>query len=304
LRGHGRPVAIARGAGANESSRSAGADPAHVGDHSNLRQTSGSSCGSGGSSPELARHWSADLRLRNRPGAFRQNVAMRSGRVPGYCKLLTILQHSAVYARVVITKCMIQNKRLQTKISSLDRGLRILDILSRESQGLGVTEISRRVGADKSVVYRTLSLLMAHDYVEQDASSKKYVLGFKIMELAGRRLRSIDLFSTAKPILKEVVQETGEIVVLAVMIGDVLAYLDKEQGPHAVHIASGLGQPIPLHATASGKAILAHMSDSELVRLSREKGLPALTSKTITNFSDLKAHLAEVRVRGYAIDDE
>jgi len=217
---------------------------------------------------------------------------------------LTILQHSAVYARVVITKCMIQNKRLQTKISSLDRGLRILDILSRESQGLGVTEISRRVGADKSVVYRTLSLLMAHDYVEQDASSKKYVLGFKIMELAGRRLRSIDLFSTAKPILKEVVQETGEIVVLAVMIGDVLAYLDKEQGPHAVHIASGLGQPIPLHATASGKAILAHMSDSELVRLSREKGLPALTSKTITNFSDLKAHLAEVRVRGYAIDDE
>ena len=55
---------------------------------------------------------------------------------------------------------------MQTKITSLDRGLRILDTLSSESQGLGVTEISRRVAADKSVVYRTLSLLMAHDYVE------------------------------------------------------------------------------------------------------------------------------------------
>jgi DNA-binding IclR family transcriptional regulator len=193
---------------------------------------------------------------------------------------------------------------MQTKITSLDRGLRILDTLCGESQGLGVTEISRRVGADKSVVYRTLSLLMAHDYVEQDPASKKYVLGYKVMELAGKRLRSIDLFSTSKPILKEVVSETGEIVVLAVMIGDVLAYLDKEQGPHAVHIASGLGQPIPLHSTASGKAILAHMSDSELTRLSREKGLPAITEKTITNFAELKNHLHQVRFRGYAIDDQ
>lgn len=199
---------------------------------------------------------------------------------------------------------MTQNRRMQTKITSLDRGLRILDTLSSESQGLGVTEISRRVAADKSVVYRTLSLLMAHDYVEQDPVSKKYVLGYKVMELAGKRLRTIDLFSTAKPTLKEVVRETGEIVVLAVMIGDVLAYLDKEQGPHAVHISSGLGQPIPLHSTASGKAILAHMSDSELIRLSREKGLPPITDKTITNFSELKAHLAEVRARGYAVDDQ
>jgi IclR family acetate operon transcriptional repressor len=199
---------------------------------------------------------------------------------------------------------MIQNRRMQTKITSLDRGLRILDTLSSESQGLGVTEISLRVAADKSVVYRTLSLLMAHDYVEQDPVSKKYVLGYKVMELAGKRLRSLDLFSTSKPILKEVVRETGEIVVLAVMIGDVLAYLDKEQGPHAVHIASGLGQPIPLHSTASGKAILAHMPDSELIRLSREKGLPPITDKTITNFSELRTHLAEVRANGYAVDDQ
>jgi len=196
------------------------------------------------------------------------------------------------------------NRRMQTKITSLDRGLRILDTLASESQGLGVTEISRRVAGDKSVVYRTLSLLMAHEYVEQDPVSKKYVLGYKVMELAGKRLRTIDLFSTAKPTLKEVVRETGEIVVLAVMIGDVLAYLDKEQGPHAVHISSGLGQPIPLHSTASGKVILAHMSDSELIRVSREKGLPRITDKTITNFSELKAHLAQVRAGGYAVDDE
>jgi DNA-binding IclR family transcriptional regulator len=194
--------------------------------------------------------------------------------------------------------------RARFKITSLARGLRILDVLAAESEGLGVTEVSRRVGADKSVVHRTLSLLVVNDYVEQDPVSKKYVLGFKVMELAGKRLRSIDLFSTAKPVLKDVVRQTGEVVVLAVMIGDVLAYLDKEEGPHAVHISSGLGQPIPLHSTASGKAILAHMAEDELFRLFREKGLPAITEKTITNFLEFKNHLAEVRAQGYATDDQ
>jgi DNA-binding IclR family transcriptional regulator len=195
-------------------------------------------------------------------------------------------------------------KRPPAKITSLNRGLKILDVLAGEKEGLGVTEISRRVMADKGLVHRTLSLLVSHDYVEQDPISKKYVLGLKVMELAGKRLRSIDLFSTAKPVLKEVVRQTGEIVVLAVMIGDVLAYLDKEEGPQAVHIFSGLGQPVPLHSTASGKIILAYLPEDEVTRLFREKGLPAFTDRTITDFMQLKAELAEVRVRGYATDDQ
>lgn len=196
------------------------------------------------------------------------------------------------------------SKRMQCKITSLDRGLRILDILASAKEGLGVTELSRRVGADKSVVYRTLSLLMMHSYVEQEPSSKKYALGLKVMELASKRLRNIDLFSTAKPFLKDLAKQTGEVVVLAVMIGDVLAYLDREEGPRAINLTGGLGQPVPLHSTACGKSILAYLPEDDLVRIFREKGLPAITEKTITNFSELKTHLAEVRLRGYATDDE
>src|ERR1700691_3675344 len=137
------------------------------------------------------------------------------------------------------------SKRKSVRITSLDRGLRIINVLAEESDGLGVTEISRRVSADKGMVYRTLSVLMALDYVEQDVLSKRYRLGFKMMELAGKRLRNIDLFSTAKPILKDVAREMGEVVVvLAVMIGDVLAYLDKEEGSQSLNIFSRLGQPI------------------------------------------------------------
>lgn len=201
-------------------------------------------------------------------------------------------------------KVLLSSKRAQSKITSLDRGLRILQVLSSESEGLGVTEVSRRVVADKSVVYRTLSLLMQHDYIEQDPTTKKYVLGFKVVELANRRLKSIGLFSVAKPILKEVARQTGEIVVLAAMIGDVLAYLDKEEGQYAVNISNSLGQPVAPHATASGKAILAFMTEPDLVRFFTGKGLPALTDKTITSFGELKSHLAQVKQRGYAVDNE
>ena len=193
---------------------------------------------------------------------------------------------------------------MQCKITSLDRGLRILDILASEKEGLGVTELSRRLDADKSVVYRTLSLLMIHSYVEQELSSKKYVLGLKVMELASKKLRNIDLFSASKPYLMDLAKQTGEVVVLAVMIGDVLAYMDRAEGARAMNLSSGLGQPIPLHSTASGKSIVAFMSEDDLTRVFREKGLPAITEKTITNFSEFKRHLSEVRFRGYAVDDE
>jgi DNA-binding IclR family transcriptional regulator len=199
---------------------------------------------------------------------------------------------------------MMSSKRMQCKITSLDRGLKILDILASEKEGLGVTELSRRLDADKSVVYRTLSLLMIHSYVEQELSSKKYVLGLKVMELASKKLRNIDLFSASKPYLKDLAKQTGEVVVLAVMIGDVLAYMDRAEGARAMTLSSGLGQPIPLHSTASGKSIVAFMSEDELTRVFREKGLPAITEKTITNFSEFKRHLSEVRFRGYAVDDE
>ncbi|MBM3801226.1 MAG: IclR family transcriptional regulator [Acidimicrobiia bacterium] len=197
-----------------------------------------------------------------------------------------------------------KSKRMQCKITSLDRGLRILSILAAEKDGLGVTELSRRLDADKSVVYRTLSSLMMHTFVEQEPVTKKYALGLKVMELASKRLRNIDLFSTSKPFLKDLARQTGEVVVLAVMIGDVLAYLDREEGVGAIDLTGGLGQPVPLHSTACGKSILAFLPEDDLVRIFRDKGLPAITEKTITSFSAFKIHLAEVRLRGYAIDDE
>jgi IclR family transcriptional regulator, KDG regulon repressor len=175
-------------------------------------------------------------------------------------------------------------KRSEFMITSLDRG--------------------RRLDADKSLVFRTLSLLMQHDYVEQDLASKKYTLGWKIIQVAGRRLRNMDFYAAAVPVLKEIVRETNEMAILAVMIGDIIAYLHKEEGTQVLNISSGIGQPIPIHSTASGKAIFAHLPVEERLRILRENGLPKYTENTITSIVEMEKHLATVRGQGFAVDDE
>ena len=77
-------------------------------------------------------------------------------------------------------------KRMRYSIPSLDRGLRILDALAAERDGLGVSELSRRLVQDKSVVYRTLSSLVYQMYVEQDETTRKYLLTAKVI-MAGQR---------------------------------------------------------------------------------------------------------------------
>jgi DNA-binding IclR family transcriptional regulator len=195
------------------------------------------------------------------------------------------------------------NSRAEVMITSLDRGLRVLDVLANEVDGLGVSELSRQLKSDKSIVFRTLSLLMQHSYVEQDPVSKKYTLAWKVIQLAGKRIRKMDLHSAAVPVLKEIVRETKEMAILAVMIGDIIAYLHKEEGTQVLNISSGLGQPIPFHSTASGKAILAYLPADERLRILREKGLPRFTQNTITTRSKMERHLEDVRTQGFAVDD-
>jgi len=196
-----------------------------------------------------------------------------------------------------------KNKRTEVMITSLDRGLRALDVLASAVDGVGVSELSRQLASDKSIVFRTLSLLMQHSYVEQDPVSKKYTLAWKVVQLAGKRIRKMDLYAAAVPVLKELVRETKEMAILAVMIGDIIAYLHKEEGSQVLNISSGVGQPIPIHSTASGKAILAYLPADERARILREKGLARFTRRTITSHSKMEKHLDAVRAQGYALDD-
>jgi len=189
-------------------------------------------------------------------------------------------------------------------INSLDRGLRILEILGNSSNGLGVTELGVRLGVDKSTAYRLLSTLAARGYVEQEQEAKKYNLGLKIIELSSKVLDKIELRKEAKPFMKELMQKSGETVHLAILSQGNIVYIDQEESSSMISVNTEVGRQAPGHCTAIGKVLWAWLPEKELDQILQKTELTPFTARTITTISELKMHLKGVKEKGYALDDE
>ncbi|MGH3168851.1 MAG: IclR family transcriptional regulator [Trebonia sp.] len=156
---------------------------------------------------------------------------------------------------------------------TLDRGLTILALLAKHSDGLTVAEIAERLGAARAIVYRLLRTLEAHDLASHEGP--RYVLGLGVAELASRlrpRLQSVVF-----PILKRLSQHTNNTALLSIADGDqVLILLTAEPPESTMHLALREGARHPLIVGADGLAILAGRppggADTPAVRLARKRG--------------------------------
>lgn len=203
-----------------------------------------------------------------------------------------------------VTRHMAKPDLHRYSINSIDRALSLLELLASDGDAIGVTELSKKLDINKSMIYRLLSTLVVRGYVEQDEDSRKYRLGLKVVELAGMKLSTVEMFSVARPLLKELVRRTGETVHMAVKLQHEIICLDKEEGPAILNIKGGIGDKYPPHASAIGKAILAYLPEEEIREIFRKHGMTKHTSKTIASLPALKEHFKGVRDRGYALNDE
>lgn len=188
-------------------------------------------------------------------------------------------------------------------IGSLDRGLRILDMLGTSTEPLGVAEIAGELDVDKSTAYRLLQTLQARQYVRQ-VETGQYRLGSKCIQLGSQALKTIDVRAQARPFLEELADQTGQTVHLATMVGDRAVYVGRVQGRSVITISTEVGMEAPGHCSASGKALFAYLPDKRLEEIFNERKLHQYTAKTITDLAALKKHLRQVIEQGYAIDDE
>ncbi|MDI3480399.1 MAG: IclR family transcriptional regulator, regulon repressor [Tepidanaerobacteraceae bacterium] len=188
-------------------------------------------------------------------------------------------------------------------VQSIERAVKILEQLADEREGLGVTELSRRLSLHKSTVHRLLATLMFFGYVEQNPYTEKYRLGMKLLHLAGTILERMDLRREAHELLKELSSEVNETVHLVVPDGNSAIYIDKIDSNRTIRMYSQIGRKAPMHASAVGKAILA-FSPNDFVKKVIDEGLEKYTAKTITDPGELMKHLENVRKAGYALDDE
>jgi IclR family KDG regulon transcriptional repressor len=189
-------------------------------------------------------------------------------------------------------------------INSLDRALKMLEILGDSENSLGVTELGQKLEVDKSTAYRLLATLAARGYVEQISDTKKYKLGLKIVELSSKVLDKLELRLIAKPFMKELMQQTKETVHLATLdLGNVVC-IDQEETPSMIKVNMAVGREAPGHCTAIGKVLWAYLQEEDLHHILKKKVLTHYTPRTITSIPELKMHLRKIKEQGYAFDDE
>ncbi len=190
------------------------------------------------------------------------------------------------------------------RVQSLDRALDILEALAGAGQGIGIVDLSARVGLHASTAHRLLATLVARGYARQSPRSQRYSLGTRVLQLGRSFHDRSDLRLESHRYLQQLTEKSGETANLVMRDGDEAVYIDQVQSPHLVRMFAEIGRRVPLHSTAGGKAILAYWDAAELNRLVRERGLPGKTARTITSPTGLTAALAEVRRCGFATDDE
>lgn len=191
------------------------------------------------------------------------------------------------------------------KINSIDKALNILEAFVPYNREMGTIEISRKLGFHKATVSRILQNLTRHGFLSQNSENKKFVLGPSVMDLARALNQSIktNMVQLAKPFIDDLRDTLKETVILEVLSGGstFMAYI--AEGPRLVRLAGSIGDRVPIHAAAGGKAILAFSPADRRKALLNGK-LHRFTDKTITSRRILYKLLKEIKRQGVAFDHD
>jgi DNA-binding IclR family transcriptional regulator len=188
-------------------------------------------------------------------------------------------------------------------VPALERGLSILESLSKSKHGLSLSQLTRSLGLPKSSVHCLLLTFERHGYLYRDDGSGKYRLGLRICDLANVALSGVMLREQAAPFLNQLRENTQLAVHMAVLEQDEVVVIEKVE-PLALHVNSWIGKRMDVHCTALGKSLTAYLSDEQVEALVRRHGLLRHNDNTIATLKRLKQELEQVRKQGYSIDDE
>jgi DNA-binding IclR family transcriptional regulator len=190
-------------------------------------------------------------------------------------------------------------------VQSLERAFDLLEALSAGGE-LGVTELATRTGLVPSTAHRLLHTLAKRGYVSQSTESGRYLLGYKVVEVASGLERRLErLRVVARPHLESIQSATSETVNLVVLDADRVVYVDQVEGSRNVRMFTTVGTRVPAHTTGSGKAIMAAGPIDVVHALYGDREpLERLTRRTLVTLDELESDFARIRRRGYAIDNE
>ncbi|GAA4348101.1 IclR family transcriptional regulator [Microbacterium rhizosphaerae] len=185
-------------------------------------------------------------------------------------------------------------------VKSVARVFDLLELIADAGGSVTLSELSTSAGLPLPTIHRLLRTLVSLGYARQ-LQNRRYALGPRLVrlgEVANRQFGHI-----AMPQLKDLVERLGETANLATIDGDRVIYVSQAPSPHAMRMFTEVGRRVYMHNSGVGKAILAQLDDVEVRDIVSRAGLPRATEHTIDSVDKLLADLAEIRRRGYAIDD-
>jgi DNA-binding IclR family transcriptional regulator len=183
-----------------------------------------------------------------------------------------------------------------------NRVVDILELLAASPEGLALRDVSARLGAPKSSLLPLLRALIARGYLAQGRAGD-YRLGPGALDLGSAAPARRELVEVARPAVVDLMRRTGETVFLGTLSSDgtSVVYVDKIESDHIIRYAGGVGDRRPLHATSSGKAILAFLPPEEREEIVTSLSLARHTERTVTSRPALRASLAEIRKAGVCV---
>lgn len=200
----------------------------------------------------------------------------------------------------MFTGCEFEDMPDEDGIKAVRTTFRIVEELRVAERPLGVSELARRLGLPVSTVHSHLTTLVESEFLT--TRNGTYDLGYRFLEVGGHRRHRTRLFEYAKPKVDQLAAEFGDEVGLCVPDQGRGAHVYFARGDEAIGTDTFTGIRLPLHATATGKAILAHTPRDRVETVLDRYGLPEVGPNTITSRDALDAELDGIAREGISYD--
>ena len=198
---------------------------------------------------------------------------------------------------------IVDNKE-EKKIKSICKAVDIIDLLAYSATPLSLSKITNELGIAKSTIHGIISTLVDVGYIAQEAETGRYFLGYKLFEIGSTVSRKWNERKIAYPYMQQLAEFTGNTIHLAFLDDGEVLYIGKQDSTGAIALASDIGLKLPAHCTGVGKVLLSGLTQYELKKLVRKRGLEKYTKYTITDIETLQREIDKVREQGFAADEQ
>src|SRR5215218_2039517 len=195
-----------------------------------------------------------------------------------------------------------EGARETQSVQSLERGLAVLQVFSRENPAPTLSEVARLAGTTRATARRILLTLERLGHVRSDG--RRFSLTPRVLALGWSYLSSLNLWEIAQPLMEDLVEQTGESCSAATLDLPDIVYVARVPTRRIMTISLGVGSRLPAHATSMGRVLLADLPDDELDAYLATGPFASFTERTAVDADDLRGSLRRVRDQGWSLVDQ